>query len=95
VHAVGDDVKVLALPARRPDTVGAFRMMCRHSRFVQEFGTVRDGDEIARRERIWERAIDDMEFGTGRPAASLSGRDFRRLLEARIDLRRFRERRPI
>jgi nucleoside-diphosphate-sugar epimerase len=92
VHAVGEDVKVLALPARRPDTVGAFRMLCRHSRFVQEFGTVRDPDEIARRERLWERAIDHMEFGTGRPAASLPAREFRLLLEARIDLVRFRKR---
>ena len=92
VHAVGDDVKVLALPARRPDTVRAFRMLCRHSRFVQEFGTVRDPDEIARRERLWERAIDHMEFGTGRPAASLPAGEFRLLLEARIDLGRFRER---
>ncbi len=93
VHEVGDDVKLLALPARRPDTLGAFRMMCRHSRFVQEFGAVREPEEIARRERLWERAIDDMEFGTDRPAASLSGREFRDLLEARIDLARFRERR--
>jgi nucleoside-diphosphate-sugar epimerase len=93
VHDVGEDVKLLALPARRPDTVGAFRMMCRHSRFVQEFGTVRDPEEIARRERLWARAIDEMEFGTGRPATSLSGCEFRRLLETRIDLARFRERR--
>ena len=94
VHAVGDDVKVLELPARRPDALGAFRMMCRHARFVQEFGSVRDPDEIARRERLWERAIDEMEFGTGRAAATLSGRQFRRLLECRIELARFRERRP-
>ena len=53
--------------------VEAFRMLCRHSRFVQEFGAVREPEEIARRERLWERAIDDMEFGTDRPAASLSG----------------------
>jgi hypothetical protein len=94
VHDVGDDVKVLALPARRPDTMGAFRMLCRHNRFVQEFGVVRDQDEIARRERVWERAIDDMEFGTGRPAASLPAPEFRRLLESRIDLAAFRERHP-
>jgi hypothetical protein len=68
-------------------------MQCRHSRFVQEFGTVRDPDEIARRERLWERAIDEMEFATGRPAASLPAREFRSLLEARIDLAGFRKRR--
>ena len=92
IHAVGADVKVLALPARRPDTVRAFRMLCRHSRFVQEFGTVRDPDEIARRERLWELAIDHIEFETGRSAASLPAREFRLLLEARIDLARFRKR---
>jgi nucleoside-diphosphate-sugar epimerase len=93
IHDVGDDVKVLALPARRPDTVRAFRMLCRHSRFVQEFGTVRDPDEVARRERLWERAIDEIEFGTGRPAASLPAREFRLLLEGRINLAGFRKRR--
>ena len=92
IHEVGDDVKILALPARRPDTVEAFRMLCRHSRFVQEFGMVRNPDEIARRERLWGQAIDEIEFGTGRPAASLPAREFRRLLEARIDLSGFRKR---
>ena len=67
-------------------------MLCRHSRFVQEFGMVRDPDEIARRERLWGQAIDEIEFGTGRPAASLLAREFRRLLEARIDLSGFRKR---
>jgi nucleoside-diphosphate-sugar epimerase len=93
VHEVGDDVKVLALPARRPDTVEAFRMLCRHSRFVQEFGTVQDPDEIARRERLWQRTIDEIEFQTGRPAASLSATEFRQSLEGRIQLAGFRERR--
>jgi nucleoside-diphosphate-sugar epimerase len=94
IHVVGDDVAVLALPARRPDAVEAFRMLCRHSRFVQEFGTVRDPQEIARREGLWERAIDEIEFRTGRPAASLPAREFRRLLVARIDLQGFKERSP-
>ena len=34
-------------------------MLCRHNKYVQEFGRVRDADEIARRERVWEEAIDD------------------------------------
>ena len=92
VHGVGDDVAVLALPARRPEALPAFRMLCRHNRFVQEFGRVRDPAEIARRERLWEQVIDEIEFGTGRAAASLSAREFRPLIEARIDLARFRER---
>jgi nucleoside-diphosphate-sugar epimerase len=92
IHDVGEDVAILALPARRPDTVEAFRMMCRHSQYVQEFGTVRDPEEIARRERLWERVIDEIEFGTGRPVASLPAREFRRLVEARIELPAFKER---
>jgi hypothetical protein len=87
---VGDDVRVLGLPVRRPDGPTIFRMLCRHNRYVQEFGAVRDDDEIARREQLWEAAIDDMEFGTGRPAASLPAAQFRRLLEARIELPAFR-----
>jgi nucleoside-diphosphate-sugar epimerase len=92
VHGVGRDVDLLALPARRPDTIEAFRMLCRHSRFVQEFGAVRDPDEIARRERLWERAIDEIEFENGRAVASLPAREFRRVIEARISFPRFRER---
>jgi hypothetical protein len=92
IHAVGDDVAVLALPARRPDTVEAFRMLCRHSRFVQEYGTLRDPEEIARRERLWGRVIDDIEFTTGQHAASLAPADFRRLVGDRIALPGFRER---
>jgi nucleoside-diphosphate-sugar epimerase len=94
VHRVGDDVAILSLPAQRPDVMEAFRMLCRHSRFVQEFGRVREPREIARREQVWERAIDEIEFGTGRRAASLPARSFRRLLAARIDLHDFEERSP-
>ena len=42
-------------------------MLCRHNKYVQEFGQVRDLDEIARRERLWENAIDEIEFETGPP----------------------------
>ena len=94
VHEVGDDVAILSLPAQRPDTIEAFRMLCRHSRFVQEFGAVRDPKEIARRERLWARAIDDIEFGTGRRAASMPADVFQRLVAARIDLHGFEERSP-
>jgi nucleoside-diphosphate-sugar epimerase len=92
VHGVGEDVAILSLPARRPDPVEGFRMLCRHSRFVQEFGGVRDPEEIARRERVWEGLIDEIEFRTGRRVASLPAPEFRRLLRARIELRGFRER---
>ena len=71
IHDVGNDVRILGLPIRRPDTAAAFRMLCRHNRYVQEFGKVRDADEVARRERVWEETIDALEFETGRQVASM------------------------
>jgi nucleoside-diphosphate-sugar epimerase len=92
IHDVGNDVRLLGLPIRRPDTLATFRMLCRHNRYVQEFGQVRDPDEIARRERLWENAIDEIEYETGRQVASMRPREFRRLVSDRIDLRTFRQR---
>jgi nucleoside-diphosphate-sugar epimerase len=92
IHDVGNDVRLLGLPIRRPDTLATFRMLCRHNKYVQEFGQVRDLDEVARRERLWESAIDEIEYETGRQVASMRPREFRRLLSERIDLRAFRER---
>jgi nucleoside-diphosphate-sugar epimerase len=92
IHDVGNDVRLLGLPIRRPDTAASFRMLCRHNRYVQQFGRVRDPDEIARRERLWENAIDEIEFETGRLAPSMQPALFRRLLEERIDLRGFERR---
>ena len=90
IHDVGNDVRILGLPLRRPQTDHAFRMLCRHNRYVQQYGRVRDPDEVARRERVWERAIEDMEFETGREAASLDADAFRDRLAGAIDLARFR-----
>jgi nucleoside-diphosphate-sugar epimerase len=92
IHDVGNDVRILGLPIRRPDTAGGFRMLCRHNKYVQEFGHLRDGDEVARRERVWEEAIDAIEFESGREVASVNAAEFRRLLAARIDLKSFRPR---
>jgi hypothetical protein len=64
-------------------------MLCRHNRFVQEYGRLRDPDEIARRERLWEKAISKMEFETGRKAASIGADEFRQLLAREIDLKAF------
>jgi nucleoside-diphosphate-sugar epimerase len=85
VHGVGNDVRVLGLPARRPDSVQAFRMLCRHNRYVLEFGKVKDPDEVARRERRWHEAIDQIEFETGRLAAALPPARFRELIRPLID----------
>jgi hypothetical protein len=89
IHGVGDDVRVLGLPGRRPDTVQVFRMLCRHNRYVQEFAAVKDADEIARRETVWAQAIDEIEFATGRPASLIPAPQFRRLIAERIDLTPF------
>jgi nucleoside-diphosphate-sugar epimerase len=90
IHDVGNDVRLLGLSIRRPDTAASFRMLCRHNKYVQEFGQVRDPDEVARRERLWENAIDEIEYETGRQVASMRPREFRRLLGERLDLRTFR-----
>ncbi|HLA77320.1 MAG TPA: SDR family oxidoreductase [Vicinamibacteria bacterium] len=92
VHDVGNDVRLLGLPIRRPDTQQAFRMLCRHNKYVQEFGRIRDADEIARRERVWEKAIDTMEMISGHEAGAIGAEKFRELLEREVDLRGFRPR---
>jgi hypothetical protein len=92
IHDVGNDVRILGLPLRRPDTIKAFRMLCRHNRYVQEFGRVRDPDEIARRERVWQKTLEAIEFSSGREVASVPTREFARLLAAQIDLRTFQAR---
>jgi hypothetical protein len=87
VHEVGNDVRVLGLPIHRPDTLHAFRMLCRHNKYVQQFGKIRDADEIARRETVWEKFIDGLEHRTGRQAASVDPREFRQALAAVADVR--------
>jgi hypothetical protein len=66
-------------------------MLCRHNKYVQEFGRVRDPDEIVRRERLWENAIDEIEYEAGQPVASMPPEQFRRRLSGRIELRFFQE----
>ena len=92
IHKVGNDVRLLDLPIRRPSTEHAFRMLCRHNRYVQEYGRVRDPDEISRRERLWEKAIDSMERRTGHEAGAIAPEDFRALLSEILDLAGFRPR---
>ncbi len=92
IHDVGNDVRILGLPVRRPNTEHAFRMLCRHNKYVQDFGKVRDLDEIARREFLWEKVLSDVEHRTGRQVASLPPDEFRRFLTQRIDLKAFTER---
>ena len=92
IHSVGNDVRILGLPLRRPNTYYAFRMLCRHNKLVQEFGRVKDPDEIARRELVWAAAIERIEKESGRLAASLEAAEFHRRIGEVLDLRRFEPR---
>jgi nucleoside-diphosphate-sugar epimerase len=91
IHDVGNDVRILGLPIRRPNTRHAFRMLCRHNKYVQEFGKVRDLDEIARREFLWEKVLGAIEHKVGRQVAALPPDEFRRHLVQRLDLKSFTE----
>jgi nucleoside-diphosphate-sugar epimerase len=84
VHEVGNDVHLLGLPLPRPNTKHAFRMLCRHNRYVQDFGKVRDLDEMSRREREWLDFIVDLEENLDRPAGDLTADEFRSALKERF-----------
>ena len=89
IHEVGKDVRVLGMPENRPNTLHAFRMLCRHNRFVQEFGKVRDDDEISRREEIWWNFIVNLERQTATTAGAIEAAEFQRRLERYLDLETF------
>ena len=89
IHDVGNDVRILGLPLQRPNIEHAFRMLCRHNRYVQQFGKIRDADEIARREAVWSAAIDRIEHTTGREVASIPPALFAHLLARAIDTTTF------
>ena len=90
IHSVGNDVRILGLPIRRPNTAHAFRMLCRHNKYVQHFGRMRDADEMARREQVWEQACMNIEQKSGHEAGAIEPEEFRRLLAEEIDFKTFR-----
>ena len=94
IHEIGGDVRILGLAIRRPNTVQAVRMLCRHNRYVQSYGRVRDPREIARRESAWERAVDAIEDLTGQEAGAIRAARFPRLLKGVLDLESFELRSP-
>jgi hypothetical protein len=59
-------------------------MLCRHNMYVQDFGRVRDPDEIARRELVWEKMCTTLEQKTGHEVGAIAADDFRRLLAEEI-----------
>ena len=83
-----------ACPSAGPTPEHAFRMLCRHNRYVQEYGRVRDPDEVARREHVWGKAVDDIELRTGHEVGAIPPEEFRRLWPRRSTCRTFRLERP-
>ena len=63
--------------------------MCRHNRYVQQYGRVRDADEVARRERLWSAALSRIERETGHEAGAMGAAEFRKWLGGEIDLATF------
>lgn len=92
IHEVGNDQRLLGLPKRRPNTEHAFRMLCRHNKYVQKFGEVKDDDEISRRERVWIHLMIDLEGLTGGPVGAMPAAEFRRAVEESIELEGFTRR---
>ena len=89
-YSVGNDVRILGLSIRRPNTAHAFRMLCRHNKYVQHFGRLRDADDIARREQVWEQVCASIEQKSGHEAGAIGPDEFRRLLTEEIDFKTFR-----
>ena len=89
IHEVGRDVSILGLSAERPITRHAFRLLCRHNRYVQNFGQVRDLDEISRREKIWWDFCIDLEGLIAGPVGAMPAEEFRRAVAESLDLETF------
>ena len=92
IHEVGNDVRILGMSPNRPNSVHCFRMLCRHNRFVQKFGQVRDLDEISRREKIWWDLMMELEAETGGPVGAMAPEDFRAAVEKHLDIEAFERR---
>ncbi|MEL7058706.1 MAG: SDR family oxidoreductase [Acidobacteriota bacterium] len=90
IHQVGNDVRLLGLDPERPVTADAFRMLCRHNRFVQRYGAIKDLDEVSRREKIWAELMRDLEAATGKKAPAVAAQEFRDFVRSRIDYDTFK-----
>jgi len=76
VHEVGNDVRLLGLDPARPDPCLSFRMLCRHNRWVQRFGRLRNRRELAAREHAWREFLRHLAVQEGCPPATLSANTF-------------------
>lgn len=89
IHQVGNDVRLLRLSPKRPVSLHCFRMLCRHNRYVQHFGKIRDLDELSRREKLWWQFILELEQQSGGPVGEMSSDQFHPAVEAAFDLEAF------
>jgi nucleoside-diphosphate-sugar epimerase len=89
VHEVGNDVRVLGLSEERPNAEHAFRLLCRHNRYVNNFGQVKDSAEVSRREKVWRDFIVRTQERYGKPIGALTAAEFRDALEKSLDLETF------
>jgi hypothetical protein len=78
-------VRVLGLSEKRPNTEYCFRMLCRHNRYVQRFGKIKDPDEISKREKVWWDLILDLEKQLGGPVGGMDPEQFREHVRSKID----------
>ncbi|MEM9594315.1 MAG: SDR family oxidoreductase [Acidobacteriota bacterium] len=92
VHEVGNDVRILGLSDDRPNSEYAFRMLCRHNRYVQRFGRIKDLDEISRREKVWWDLMMELEGETGGPVGAMEPEAFRTSVRQRLDPETFERR---
>jgi len=81
-HVLGNDVRLLGLSEKRPDLEQVLRLMCRHNKWVQEWGVVRDRDEIARREKIWKKFFADLVAKTGKKPKDITPAEFNQAVKA-------------
>ena len=79
----------LGLARERPNSEHCFRMLCRHNRYVQRFGQVRDLDEISRRERLWWDLMLELEQESGGPVGAMDPEAFRDAVNERLDIEAF------
>jgi hypothetical protein len=70
-HQLGNDVRLLGLNPQRPNLDHVTRLMCRHNKYIQNWGMVRDRDEIARREKIWKKFCTDLEKKHGKKVGDI------------------------
>ncbi|MEM6796717.1 MAG: hypothetical protein AAF725_22280, partial [Acidobacteriota bacterium] len=94
IHQVGNDVRLLGLAAKRPISTACFRMFCRHNRYVQRYGQVRDLDEISAREKTWWQLMDRLEEASGEPVGLMSAADFRKAVVENLDEETFELKTP-